>query len=258
MSAPSAIEFLVEFPITSGDLASLSEERRTMYALLSFAINELNTLGRLSGFAAHPPCGQENIDIVSAIQSATVLRVWSAKLFELFDALESCEKQVAADAGLLEFIVEFKNRFSQQRQSEGYSVARNIRHESTNHYKFDAIRKNLNFIDESANCKLQFHSLLGNSFYPYGEEIAFVGRINRHFSSSKDSLKGPEQIQLWMAWNLEVTKLANEVFQRFLKKFIIGAFPKRRGSRKTYWIPPSLVAEIGSVKVPVFIRKSEL
>lgn len=146
-------------------------------------------------------------------------------------------------------------QFETLKSIRGYKLARWVRHESTNHYTLKAARNNLEFVSERANYNLYLHKLNGNSFYPMGEEVMFVARMNRAGANFSTREEGAEGLKLWFDWNIEANKWLHKAHSRFLKELVLDSRPKEAARKKSYWFKPELVGEAGEPRIPLFYRK---
>lgn len=251
----SAIEYLVDYSLRWADLRDLPEDQVAFLGVLSYAVSEVNALSGIYIFSSHPMIENEAIDNAILIQRFVLLRSWSARLFEAIELLENgVKKRQISDQDLLEFVKECLKELSAIKSSKGYELARDLRNESTNHYSFSTAKKNLKHISDRANCNMYLHEKKVNSFYPFGEEVMFVGRLNRHGASLRTRDKKSNLLDLWISWNLKATQLIGDIQVEFFKKFLLERFPDKFGHERPYWIPRELASTVEDKHVPIFLR----
>lgn len=250
-----AIEKIVEIPVFLEDLEPLSVDEKALLALASYAATESNTISKLYLFSTHKMTGDEVVDSAISIQIMVLLRYWSAKLFEFFESIsEIAGARGTSEENVIRLANESFEAFSQLEDSRGYEIARAIRHEATNHYSFKAAKKNIVHVSERANCKLFLHKKDGNSWYPFGEEVMFSGRINRAGASLKTKEEKQKTLEDWLEWNLVATRWANKTYELIAKDLVLRRLPNRRPREKILWLDPELVGNIEGRKTPVFLR----
>lgn len=253
-----AIEHFVEYPTSWARIQQLPDDQQAAIALLSYAVSEANALSRLYILNSHNLIDEEAIDCATSIQRFLLLRIWSAKLFEVEDFLQlgSAKKKASKDKDLLELAADALQSFSKLRDTTAYPVVRNIRHEATNHYSFKAAKQNLKHVSKNANCNMYLHELNGNSFYPMGEEVMFIGRINRHGASLATKDQKSELLESWMNWNLEANNWLAQTHKSFVSKLIFEPDGQKSARKRSYWIPPEMVGSRDENVAPIFVRKA--
>jgi len=251
-----ALEKLVEFPVRWSDLDGLTTDQKAFLAIVSYAASEFNILRRLYLFASHETTDEDQ-DILfgTTMQRLVVLRTWSAKLFELSQTVEKLSKENGTSDLVVQRVAKSAwKSFEDTKLTDGYKIARNVRHEATNHYSMDAAKRNLPFVPSHANCGLFMHEKDGNSFYPMGEEVMFMGRMNRSGSSLKTDEERAEQLNLWARWNLDATRWSRELQRSIDTELLFDHMPGRSGKQKVYWFDPELVGGLTGRRVPLFLR----
>ncbi len=252
-----AIEHFFEYPINWARIQQLPEDQQAAIAVLSYAVSEANALSRLYIFNSHNMIDEEAIDCATSIQRFLLLRIWSAKLFEVEEFLKlGGTKKESKDEDLLELATDALENFSKLRSTEAYPIVRNIRHEATNHYSFKAAKDNLKHVSKNANCSMYLHELSGNSFYPMGEEVMFIGRINRHGASLATKEQKSEQLESWMNWNLGANRWLAQTHYSFINRLIIEPDGRKPAQKRSYWIPPEMAGSREERMAPIFLRKA--
>lgn len=214
------------------DLKELDNDLQAAYSLMSLAVSECNMLQRLVIAGNHAPTGQALLDTISAAQQRMLLRIWAAKLHEFLDAISSKETLNATKVWA-DLAKEVIRRLDAIKDSEiGKAVNRDLRNEATHHYSMKAAQKNLDYVSPTAEFGLYLNKKNGNCFYPAGEEVMIIGRLNRFnrrtSASSADTLI--ESYRKFLDWATEANKILNETFEAFIKRHIINTNIFRRDS----------------------------
>jgi hypothetical protein len=255
VSEAKALETLVEFPLSWDEIETLPPDQRAALGIICFAFSEINALMRMYAFSQRSLSGDEAIDMAVIIQNNVLLRTWSAKIYEFSEFLRFHGDHKTTDATLLELAHNALLSFEAHKKAEGYSSARNLRHEASNHYLLGPVKKNLNAVSRRANCSLYLHEMTGNSFYPLGEEIVFLGRLNRQGLKLETEEERQGLYQAWWDWCLATTKWQQSVTAKFLRRIILDNFPDKKPQRKDHWLSLDLVGNPELSNFPVFIRR---
>lgn len=252
-----AIEYLVEYTISKKEFDELDPDLAAASAIVSYAYSEINTLMRLYLFSCHDLIDDDVIDSLNFMQRQVLLRTWSAKLFEFADFLELKKYSKTNNEILKELAKSARKSFEKLKADSAYKTVRSIRHEATNHYALSPAKKNLEHIGKSPSLSLYMHKVGGNSFFPLGEEVMFVGRMNRAAGKGSSKEEIHEAYKKWLDWNLQATQWLNNVHSQFMNKILLEKFPDRKALRRNYWIPMDMVGEVGEIKTPLFVRSDE-
>jgi hypothetical protein len=255
-----AIEFFSELDLKWHHLDEMNDDQKSALAVICFAVSEVNALSRMYLFAHHELSGFPAIDFAIMTQVHSVLRNWSAKLFEMSEFLSFRDKDNrTTDKQLIRLGSAALDAFKKLKDDEGYRVARALRHEATNHYLLGPVRKNLPFVSDRANCTFFLHKQRGNSIYPLGDEVLFAGRLNREGAKFDTTSEKKQAYDKWFDWNLKATDWLHDVHLDFFREFI-GPIAKKHRLRlrlRDYWIDPILVSDRDSPKIPVVFRNSK-
>ncbi|UWQ54265.1 hypothetical protein [Leisingera caerulea] len=247
-------EVVTELPICWAELSSLSDDEKAVVGVLSYATTESNALRRMFIFASHEMVGEDAIDTAISIQRFVLLRTASSRLFEVKEFLEfGGKRKTLKDEKILAFAAEALDAFEKLKGKNGYEIARNMRHEATHHYSLSAARKNLRHVPSNANCSLYLHQMTGNSYYPMGEEVMFVGGMNRVGAKFSSKEEKQELINEWYEWNLAASQWLENTFTSCLKLFLLPKFPQKKALRKSFRLGPELVSSPDEHKVPIFL-----
>lgn len=257
MSEKTAIVHLTQYPISVNEFSALSKDQQAGLAIVSYAVSESNVFAKLFIAAAHDPVDEAVIDSSIAMQQFTILRAWSAKLFEVeaFLCLGGKKKE-SEDVLLLKIAAECLNEFSVLRQHEGYPITRDLRNEATSHYSFSSARKNLEHLSQSFDASMYLNEQTGNSFYPLGEEVMFVGRINRRAANLTDKAERMKILESWMNWNIQANQWLVSCHNKFVRQLLFDRFENKYARKRVFWVPPALSLTKEEAKVPIFYRKN--
>lgn len=260
MSKSLAIESYLEINLKWKHLDALSVDQKAALAIVCFAVTEVNSLSRLYLFSQHPHAGEDAIDFAIMAQTNSLLRSWSAKLFEFSDFLTFKDRSNRTDDEKIRKIAaESLEDFAKLLEGNGYNTARALRHEATNHYLLGPVRKNLPYVSESATTTFFLHRKNGSSVYPIGDEVVFAARLNRIGASFDTYEQRVALYKEWFDWNLAATKWLHAVHLRFFVD-LVKPILLRNGiasRRRDYWIDPSLVGSIDGPRIPIFFRGTE-
>jgi hypothetical protein len=244
-----------EYPVSNEELAGLTEDQRAAFAVLCFAISELNFLSKMFRYSGHSD--QEKDEIIAAwgIQSHILIRTISSKLFELREFFKFTGNNNRTSDPYLEKLRKRANeKFREIDKHEGLKLAKSIRHEASFHYRLGAAKKRLASVHGDCIKSLYLHELGVNSFYPYGEEDLFIGLINEIAGSVEDKAKAKRVIEAWGEWSRQSASAFNELLSEFVEELIVKRRPAKRPLEKMYWVEPSLVGEVEKTKLPAFVR----
>lgn len=256
--APTPIEYLTEIQISWSELKLMPTEQRAFFALICMALNDIVTFSRLVVLANWKPDQEENINIIAAIQKNSLMRVWSAKLFELSESIANIDrKKKLEDKSLKDFIEKHKVLYAEISNLPGYFLARAIRNQASSHYSFSDILRSLDHVGDLAKCGYLLHEATGNSCYPLGEEVAFIGQINRHMTGTQSFGSATNGIAEWMDWNVKATSIANNLIADFNRQFVMPFLKhdRRRSRRQAYWLDPRMVGQYGESMLPIIMRR---
>lgn len=104
---------------------------------------------------------------------------------------------------------------------------------------------------------MQLHNMDGNSWYPIGEEVMFMGRLNR-FTANRGSLEERLRVsEEWMQWNFAAARWVKSVHSDAVERLVFPLNPEKRAEKKMHWLQNSFVGSLEEVNLPMFGRKSE-
>jgi hypothetical protein len=256
VSGTKALEKIAVFPLRWSDLAYLSDHQKAAFSIVSFAVTEINCLMRLYLFSRHDLTGDDIVDYASLAQSGVILRTWSSKLFEVSSFLRFKESyNKTNDATLMRLGKEALDDFKAIEAGSGYASARNFRNEVSSHYSLSAVEKNLEHVSPHANCNMYLHSMKGNSYFPIGDDVVFIGRLNRQGAQGTSPEQERNLYDEWMQWNVDATRWLNDVHLKFFAEFVANSLPGRVATEKLLWLDPRMVGNPSDVRIPVFMRR---
>lgn len=256
MSETFAIEYFVELPMRWSDFNPLSDDQKAALSVVCFAVTEVNALMRMYAFSEHEYTGKPAIDYGMLVQSHSILRTWSAKLFEFSEFISFKDKaNKTTDATLIALSGKHMATFDALKLADGYQTARYLRHETTSHYLLNPVRKNLPYVSDKADCSFYLHQMTGNSHYPMGDEVVFVARLNREGAHLTTEQEKKDTYRKWWNWNLEATRWLNDVHLSFYKELVVPIAKGKIARRKNYWIDPRFVGIPEEVKIPSILRR---
>ena len=253
---PVAIEYFVELEMKWHDFLPLSDDQKAALAVVCFAVSEVNALMRMYAFATHDLTDEPAIDYGMLAQSQSILRTWSAKLFEFSEFITFKDKANKTSDPVLNSLSEkHVATFETLKTADGYQTTRYLRHEATNHYLLNPVKKNLPFVSEAADCSFYLHKMRGNSRYPMGDEVVFAGRLNREGAHLTTDEEKRVTYKKWWNWNLAATHWLNDVHFSFYEELVVPISRGKYARRRSYWIDHRFVGVPEKVKTPSILRR---
>ncbi|MEP1962496.1 hypothetical protein [Tateyamaria sp.] len=252
-----AIVEITKYALSKKDFEDIPEDQVALIGLLNYAATELNCLQRVYIASSQGLTGENHLDVGIASQRYTLLRVWSAKLFELMQCLEDlCKPNRKIDEVVLEVATTAREAMVELKENDAYPLVRNIRDNATNHYSFKDAKKNLRHVSEGADFSLYLHEMDGNSYYPMGEELMFVGRINRFGSGLSGKAARQNLLNAWMDWNLLANHWVRATHVDAFERLVMSKYPRRAAWSKKHYVPVNLVGNIEKPVVPLFMKRT--
>ena len=232
------------------EMTALPPEHAAFLGVVEYMVTELNVLQRIYLQADHREIESPIVEEITAIQRNLVMRTISSKLFEFVEfcdgVVRSCKSVTLSN--LVRASVE---RFRSLDETKGFEIARNLRHESANHYSFKAALKNLQFVDEDTNFDIYAGKLEGNTFFPFGERLMFNARMDRHFDSTGFSDTG-EYLDHWIAWMLGSASWARLLHKQAFEVLWMEAHPTGKFEEESVRLPEALVVSLDTASLPLF------
>lgn len=253
-----AIVHLDEIKFTWEEMKKIPDDHVAALAVLSYAVSETNALSKIYLCQSHDYIGEKAVDSASNIHRFLVIRNWSSKLFEIVEFLRfGGKKPETTDKKLRKLSTQALLRFEEISNNEGYEVAKAIRHEATNHYSFEAAKKNLESVHNSADCTMYLSKQSGNCFYPLGEEVMFHARLNRRWRNVKTKKEKDDLFNQWLAWNLAANSWLAETHAKFSDELLFRVTGKNEATPKKYWVSKAFVSRNTERLTPIFFERPE-
>jgi len=254
-----AVQSLYKLPLSWMEVQKLPQDQQAALAITNFAASEVNTLQRLFVFSAHRVTDDNDINAAIMIQRFSVLRRWSASLFEFREFLSfgPKPKEKANDMLVQVWAKASVEKYRALEAIDGYGVVRDIRNEAGSHYSFSAAKKNIKHVSDIADCNLYPQAQGGNSYFPMGEEVMFLGRLNRHGANLKTKEEKMKLFDNWMAWNIQAAKWLSHVQSDLVGRILKAHFPEKKPTKRIVSIDPVLVGNEADIKVPIFYRSAQ-
>lgn len=244
---------LNKFRLTAEELADLPKDQVAAFGVSCHAINEIHAMNRIYLFAGHQKTSYPDIDVAALIQRLTLLRVWSAKIFEYSEFTKFKGKyNRTKDRILQELSRQAQEKFASLCDNTGFESAKRLRNESTNHYCISPARQNFNHIAPSIDASFFLANKRGNSFFPFGEDLVFGGSLSRYAEQESTSIE--VQIADWVDFNIEASGWAFDFHASLTRKIVVENFPGRILDEKVYWLPECMAGPFGNGFLPVFSR----
>ena len=244
--------------LTWNDITKLDIEDRAAYALMSFALNEINQVGRLLAFV---PAGKDDelnkdIEFAAGLTVNFLLRTLSSKLFELKEFFELKGKYNRSKSKILLSIqTDLTSNLEQIRVGIGYKFAKKIRHEASFHYHLKTARLRVVSTSDQSETRIFKHKMPANSYYPMGEEAFFAGLINEFLDENGLSNDLDTLITEWGEWCINCIVVFNKLFEHFSLK----AFGEKRlaeiETERRFIVPAHAIRELGTETIPFFVSR---
>lgn len=250
-----AIVEIGKIPLRMSDLDGIEPDIQAALALSSYAATECFVLMRLYLDACHKFTGNDEVDLMAIIQRNVIERAWSAKLYEFWDFLKLSGDNKTSSKPLQDAAEHALAEYRELGDAPGHALARNLRHEATNHYTLSSARKNLQYVDGKSDISLLIQPQKGNAFYTMGEVVMFLGRMNRQ-NKSGDFKSFGDAYSAWFEWNKAVTNLIGDFHHALFIEHVMPKLDGRKGVKTKPYIPYEMVGEADQPTSPVFIRFS--
>lgn len=247
-----AIEFLGEYRLSKKEYDHLHPDLQAGLVITAYAITEINTLMRLYLNTTHSTTNDQFIDSASMTMRNIMMRTLSAKVFEYYEMLRHKDTK-NADRSWSDEAEKIRLQLKKTEADAGYRIAEFIRHEAANHYSLKAARKNYKHTSPRANFSLYVHRKTGNSFYPAGEEVMFLGRMSRHMDSIGETDYG-KVTDDWMLWVRDAITIISNNYYQMIYRHIFSKKPDKYAKQIMHYIPFSMVQGPNRPTAPVIMR----
>ncbi|MGR3341820.1 MAG: hypothetical protein ACU0DI_01055 [Paracoccaceae bacterium] len=127
------IVYFVKYRLQFSELLQFGETKAAVFATSCHAINEINVFTRMY-LSNHRDAPKEpDMATLYEIQTMTILRSWSAKLFEYHKFISRVRElpEFSAHSNLLGSNLK---KFNRLKKMDGFIITRKIRNEMTSHY----------------------------------------------------------------------------------------------------------------------------
>ncbi|NOD99155.1 hypothetical protein GS610_18280 [Ruegeria sp. HKCCD6228] len=252
----SAVHF-EELPLKVEDLRSVPKDSLALFAVTSFAITELNVIARLVLSTFQPSEKDEPVNVAAFIQQCCILRIWTLKLFEFHECIKKLASGKEASGSEVKLVAEYcLNKFNHELQLDrSYSLARDVRHEAAGHYSFSAAKKNLGHVNNEGIASMFVNKQAGNSFYPFGEEVMFAGRLNRHGASPASAGDRNQLIDQLFGWNLKANSWVRACHLKVFTQLAASELSDKFKKESVFWINSEKVGEFSDFRIPLFASR---
>lgn len=257
-ASKKALMHLERIDYTWDQMKELPEDHLAALSVLSYAVSEANALARIYLCQAHEYTGEKAVDSATNIHRFLTIRTWSARLFEVKEFFESIggKKPKTKDAKLISLAREALEKFDEIADNDGYCVARDVRNEASNHYSFDAARKNIPHVSQQMDCSMYLTKAAGNCYYPLGEAVMFHARLNRRWKHVTSVEERDKLFWEWLEWNRKANRWLEECHACFTNELLFlpkGGSPISR--KRVYWVPPEMVGRPSDRLSPVYVSE---
>ncbi|MFD0910384.1 hypothetical protein [Ruegeria arenilitoris] len=250
----SALHFK-ELPLNVGELSHVSRDSLALFAVSSFAVTELNVIARMVLSTSQTSEKDEPINVAAFIQQSCILRIWTLKLFEFHECIKKLVNGKDSAESEVRRVAEYcLRKFKEELQlDESYSLARDVRNEAAGHYSFGAAKKNLDHVKNEGVASMFVHKQAGNSFYPFGEEVMFAGRLNRHGASPSNAASRDKLIDELFSWNLKANSWVRNSHLHVFSKLVAPELPGKFLKKCVFWVTSEKVGDVSDFRVPLFV-----
>lgn len=244
-----------EYRIRESELEHLDELKLSVLAVLSFAVSEMNALARIYITTMDAEGHGKAIEAGINIQKQTIMRTWSAKVFEALEFLEGLPQSGKnVDDDFLDFRRFAVSQIEELKSQPGFQILRALRHEAANHYSLKAARKSLKASNGSRDATFYLHELDGNSFFAYGEEVLFLQRLERlRVDLSIPDEDAGKLLDEWISWAIKVKHAVAQALLYFFDRFLWSKLDKKFQDQ-IYYVDKGLVAARGEISIPLLVR----
>ncbi len=245
---------LAKLKMSKSDLAKIDKRELAFLSTIAFAIDEISVIQKLYAQSISLQPRNEELLLMSAIQQNTIARVLSSKLYEaigLFDKYQVTLKR-KGDQEAVEALASHQAALVGIKKLPGYPMAKFIRDHVTNHYLHQETEKNIEYVSEKAQYVAFLHEMQGNSYYPFGEEVVFLGRVGRYFYEEYERTFNASDINHWYDWIKEASKWFTKMFYSYVIWLYRTRFPDWMLVPTKPYLDYELFGELGHSPLPIF------
>ncbi len=244
-----------ELSFSKAELNRLGSETTALLSAMAYALNEINTFQRLFVASKRPETNDESMRAMFAIEKHTLARALNAKVFEALKQFSDYRRKLVrknADA-TLKLFDECMTELTSLKCEDGYKVSNFIRNKFSNHYVPSEVEANLAYVSERANQSMFHHEMVGNSFYPLGEDYVFVAGVNRW--AEENGVDSPMVIDDWMDWSVRASGAVSNSFQKLLIKIVQEHFPEKALRETKPYLDSEYCVSLGNAFLPLVVLK---
>lgn len=257
MSEQSYVEFH-ELDLNSSNLEALSDDQFAVLSVLCFAVSEVNTFRKCYVSSLFPETGSLTIQSALRQHQFTIMRTWSAKLYECSVFIKKLAKNQSGlkDSDVKSWADESWKAFTSNHTGEGYEVAKWLRNEVSNHYSIKAARDNRKHIPAKFDLKFYTHENGGNDFFPLGEGVLFHARLNRRWANLNTEQEKTKMFGEWLEWNISTTDWLLAEHAKFADQFVFKKLADLSWKPTSYEVPKQMIDRDLTSKAPIFLERS--
>lgn len=97
------------------------------------------------------------------------------------------------------------------------------------------------------------HEMVGNSFYPVGEDYVFVAGVNRW--AFENGVNSPSVIDDWMDWSIRASAAVSDSFQNLLIRIVQTHFPDKKLKEIRPYLDSEYCTTLDSACLPFVMLK---
>ncbi|UWQ37758.1 hypothetical protein K3552_01760 [Leisingera aquaemixtae] len=245
-----------EMRIKKSDLSHLSDEETAVFGMLSYICNELNVFSRLLRLSGEKENDGAPVRFARDLQHHVVLRTLSSRLFEAYEFISEVGKKARGiNSDIFSLFQRSATEIEKLGASNSRSINRNIRNETSFHYKYRDALKNAKSLPEDADASIYLNELDGNTYFVLGESMMFFERLRR-FSKADKKFENPELLaEEWLSWSLDIVRLVKKLLADVFEIVLDRLDTKIRKTH--YYVKRGMVAESDSAFAPVFLRSAQ-
>lgn len=247
------IVHLAELSVSKTDVEKLEKDELAFLATLAFAIDEISVFQKLAVQASTTKPKDNDLRILHQIQENAITRVLCSKVVEAIGLFDGFAKVLERkeESNSKEKLDEFLAELAELKADKSFLLARTIRNHSTNHYLPSVTKANIEHVSARSTFKAYLHQNQGNSFYPFGEEYVFLGRIARYYKEETEEDFTIQGIRDWMDWSLKVSSWLSATFSKYLIWLHNERYPDWLLTKKTPYLEMPLFVELGEHPLPL-------
>lgn len=244
--------------LSKEDIALIGKQNTAFLGATLYVANEILVLQKL--LASHfnrPTVEDSDLSLLSFINRFVIVRTLSARTFELMKMFEDQRKiwNRASMTEELELTKHLADRLSELKGDDYYRFSSALRNKITNHYVVSDVSSYMEAVEDGADLSIYLHEEQGNSFFPLGEEVVFMGFTNQFLTD----MGYPEEnrqhfIRDWTGWLLNSVRWSNDLVSTFSVFIYITKLKHESVEIRKYLLPDGYVADIREFASPLILR----